>query len=130
MTDPICDMFNRISNAQLVEKGKVNIPFSGVKFKIAEILEKKGFIGEVKKRGKAEKKIIAIALKYDKDKSPAISGFKRISKPGQRIYKGSKELQRVRSGFGIAIVSTPSGIMTASEAKRNKIGGEVMVEVW
>lgn len=129
MTDPIADMLNRIRNAQAVSHQTVNIPFSNLKYEIAKVLKKHGFIEKVEKKGKKVNKTIEITLKYD-GKTPVISSLKRISKPGQRIYKGSKELRRVRGGYGIAIISTPKGLMTNKEARKQKIGGEVLCEIW
>lgn len=129
MTDPIADMLNRIRNAQAVSHQTVNIPFSNLKYEIAKVLKKHGFIEKAEKKGKKVNKTIEITLKYD-GKTPVISSLKRISKPGQRIYKGSKELRRVRGGYGIAIISTPKGLMTNKEARKQKIGGEVLAEIW
>ena len=130
MTDPITDMLNRIRNAQLVRHEVVEIPFSGIKFKIAEILKKQGFVLDYKKMGKATGKLIKIDLKYTEEKEPAISGFKRVSKPGQKIYKRAKEIRRVKGGSGMAIVSTSKGVMTGEEARKQKIGGEILCEIW
>jgi len=128
--DPITDMFNRIRNAQAVHKETVEIPFSNPKLKIAEILKSEGFIFDFKKRGRRAKRIIKIDLKYLDNKTPSISGFKRISKPGQRIYRKAKELKPVKSGYGKAIVSTSKGLMTGREARKQKLGGEIICEVW
>ena len=130
MTDPITDMFNRIKNAQAVRHKTVEIPFSKMKKKIAEILKKEGFIEDFKQIGKVPKKVIKIKLKYDDNLIPAISGIKRISKPGQRIYKKAKEIKRVKGGYGIAIISTNQGLITDKEARKRKIGGEVICEIW
>ena len=127
--DPITDMLNRIRNAQAVHHPTVNIPFSNLKYEIAKILQKEGFIAGVEKKGRTQKKMIEITLKYDK-KKPAISGLKRISKLGQRIYKGYKEIKPVKSGYGIAIISTSKGLMTNKEARRQRLGGEVICEIW
>lgn len=127
--DSITDMLNRIRNAQAVLKPTVDVPFSDLKYEIAKILEKRGFIEKTEKKGKKIRKILEIVLKYD-DKSPAISGLKRVSRPGQRIYKGFEELRSVRQGYGIAIVSTSKGLLTDKEARKNKLGGEVLCEVW
>ncbi len=124
--DSIADMLTRIRNAQMVRKKTVRIPFSKEKFKIAQILSKEGFVGEIKKRGKKTKKSIEIELKYLPDKSPFISLLKKISKPGCRIYAGYKELKPKR---GILIVSTSKGIITHKEAKKFKVGGEVICEI-
>ena len=106
------------------------MPFSNPKLKIAEILKNEGFILDFKKRGRKNGRIIRIGLKYLDDKMPSITGFKRISKPGQRIYKKAKEIKKVKSGYGKAIVSTSKGLMTGEEARKRKIGGEVICEVW
>jgi len=129
MTDPITDMLNRIRNAQAVLKETVEVPFSNFKYEIAKILEKNGFIEKVEKKGKKTKKIIEITLKYD-NKIPAISGLKRISKPGQTIYLGHRKIKRVKGGYGIAIISTSKGLMTDKEARKQKLGGEVICEAW
>jgi small subunit ribosomal protein S8 len=125
----ITEMLNKIRNAQAVLKEQVDIPFSNFKYEIAKILEKYNFAESVEKKGKKDKKIIEITLKYT-EKVPAISGLKRISRPGQRIYKSFKELRPVKSGYGIAIISTPKGLMTDKEARKQRLGGEVICEVW
>jgi small subunit ribosomal protein S8 len=129
MTDPITDMLNRIRNAQSVGHSTVDIPFSKIKYQIAQILAKKGFIEKVEKKGRKTRKIIRLTLKYI-DGIPAISGLKRVSKPGQRIYLPYKKIKRVKGGYGIAIVSTSKGLMTEKEAKKAKVGGEVICEIW
>ncbi len=130
MTDPITDMFNRIKNAQAVANKTVDVPFSNLKLKIAEILKKQDFILDFKKRGRKPHQLVRLELKYDSDKMPALAGFKRISKPGQRIYQKAKEIRKVKSGYGSSIVSTSQGIMVGREARRKKVGGEIMVELW
>jgi len=129
MIDPITDMLNRIRNAQAVLKDTVDVPFSNLKYEIAKILEKQGFIAKIEKKGKKTKKIIEITLKYLENR-PAISGLKRISKPGQRIYKNTKEIKQVKGGYGITIISTPKGLMTNKDTKKQKLGGEIICEVW
>ena len=129
MVDPIADMLNRISNAQMAGKPEVPIPFSNLKFSIAQILEQNKFIGKVEKKGRKNNKFIDIVLKYE-DKMPAISGLKRISRPGQRIYFASGEIKSVRGGYGIAIISTSKGLMTGREVRKQKLGGELICEVW
>jgi len=127
--DPITDMLNRIRNAQATLKSKADIPFSKIKYEIAKILEKEKLIAKVEKKGKKAKKFIEITLKYE-DKIPAISGLKRISKPGQRIYLPYKKIKPVRAGYGIAIISTSKGLMTDKEVRREKVSGEVICEIW
>jgi len=127
--DPISDMLNRIRNAQAVLKEQVDMPFSNLKYEIARVLEEKGFIEKAEKKGKKTKRTIEITLKYN-DKVSVISGLKMVSKPGQRIYKSFREVRPVRSGYGIAIISTPKGLMTDKEVKKQRLGGEVICEVW
>ena len=129
MTDPIADMFNRIRNAQAVLKETVSVPFSNLKYEITKILQREGFIEKAEKKGKNTKKVIEITLKYE-NKEPAISGIKRISKSGQRIYFKAKKIRRVREGYGIAIISTAKGLMTNKDAKKAILGGEVLAEIW
>lgn len=129
MTDPISDMIIRINNAKSVLHPTVSIPFSNFKYEIAKILEKEGFIAKVEEKGKKIKKIIEITLKYD-IKTPMISGLRRISKPGQRIYSEAKEIKKVKGGYGLAIISTPKGLMTNKEARKKRMGGEIILEIW
>lgn len=129
MTDPITDMLNQIKNAQAVGKTEVFIPFSELKNKIATLLMNENFISDVKKITRQEVKTIKIDLKYENG-LPAIEGIKRVSKPGQRIYVKANDLKKVRGGFGISIVSTPKGLMTNKQAKKEKLGGEVLLEIW
>jgi len=130
MTDPITDMLNRIRNAQAVNHQTVEIPYSDFTNNLVEILIREGFLAKLEKRRKREKKIIKVYLKYTADNTPAISGLKRISRPSQRIYKKSKEIRKIRGGYGIAIISTPQGLMVDKEARKKKLGGEVICEVW
>ena len=129
MTDPISDMINRILNAQAVLHPTVSVPFSNFKYEIAKILEKEKFLDKIDEKGKKVKRVIEITLKYE-DKTPAISGLKRVSKPGQRIYAEAKEIKKVKGGYGISIISTPEGLMTNKEVRKRKLGGEVILEVW
>ena len=129
MTDPITDLLNQIRNAQAVGKTEVLIPLSKIKNDIANILSKEGFVGEVKKATKGKIKALKITLKYD-EKVPAIAGLNRVSKPGQRIYEGFSEIKRVHGGYGISIVSTSKGLMTNKEARKQKLGGEIICQVW
>jgi small subunit ribosomal protein S8 len=129
MTDPITDMLNQIKNGQAVGKTEVLIPLSKIKNEIAMILSKEGFIGEVKKATKDKIKALKISLKYENE-IPAIAGFKRISKPGQRIYNAVSEIKKVRGGYGISIISTSKGLMTNKDARYKKMGGEVICQIW
>jgi small subunit ribosomal protein S8 len=129
-TDPIADMLNRIRNAQAVEKQTVDVPFSLIKYNIAQCLEGEGFIGQVVKKKKEKRRFLNITLKYDTDGTSLITEIKRVSTPGQRIYKQKKELEKVKGGRGVSIISTPKGIMTNNEARKKGLGGEVLCEVW
>ena len=129
MTDPIADLLNRIRNAQAVLKPTVEVPFSNFTYELASILEKNGFIERIEKKGKMAKRFIEITLKYS-GKTPIISGLKRISKPGRKIYLKRKKIKPAREGYGISIVSTSKGLMTDKEAKRARLGGEIIAEIW
>lgn len=129
MTDPVSDMLTRIRNAQAALHQTVVVPFSQLKFNLARILEKEGFIDEVSVRGRKVKKNIEIKLKYEKNK-PMISVLRRISKPGQRIYLSKDEIRPTRQGYGLAVISTSQGLMTDKEARIKKLGGEIICEVW
>jgi small subunit ribosomal protein S8 len=129
MTDPITDMLNQIKSGQAVGKTDILVPFSKIKNEIALILSREGFLGEVKKTTKGDHKALKISLKYNND-LPAIEGFKRVSKPGQRIYQKIDEIKKIRGGYGLSVISTSKGLMTGKEAKVKKIGGEVICEIW
>ncbi len=127
--DPIADMLTIIRNGLATKKESVKVPFSNLKLKIAEILEREGWIEKAEKKGR-RRKYILLKLKYDKDGNPVISGLKRVSKQGQRIYKGYKEIKKVKGGYGIAIVSTSKGVLTDKEARKKRVGGEIICEIW
>lgn len=129
ITDPITDMFNRIMNAQAVKKETVDIPFSQIKQDIAAVLKRGGFIKDFDKKGRGAQKHLEVELLYKNDLM-SFKGFKRISSPGQRIYKSYKEIFPVRNGYGINIVSTSHGIMSGDEARKKKVGGEMLAKVW
>ncbi|MDP0488004.1 MAG: 30S ribosomal protein S8 [Fusobacterium sp. JB021] len=129
LTDPIADMLTRIRNANAVMHEKVDIPYSNLKFKLAEILKEEGYVTNYKVITDDNKKNIRIYLKYD-GKDRVIKGLKRISKPGRRVYAQVDELPRVLSGLGIAIVSTSKGIVTDRVARQENVGGEVLAFVW
>lgn len=122
-------MLTSIKNALAVKHSTVVIPFANLKYGIAKIFEKEGFIEKVEKKGRKSKRLIEITLKYSDD-TPVISGLKRISKPGQRIYSNWKKIKRVKGGYGMAVISTSKGLMTNKEARKNKLGGEIVCEVW
>jgi len=129
MTDPISDMLTRIRNSTAVKQAKVLIPFSKLKFRIANILEKEKYVESIKELETAGRKNIEIKLKYNQDGSSVIKTIKRISKPGLRIYLKSNEIPSVLQGYGISIISTPKGLLTNKEAKAKKVGGEIICEI-
>ncbi len=131
MTDPIADMLTRIRNANTSKHDKVDIPASKMKVSIAEILLKEGYIQKFEIVDVGDFKNIRVTLKYGKDKNEKIiTGLKRISKPGLRVYAGRGELPRVLGGLGIAIISTNQGVVTDKEARKLNVGGEVLAYIW
>ncbi|CAM3494760.1 30S ribosomal protein S8 [Paenibacillus lupini] len=130
MSDPIADMLTRIRNANVVRHETVELPASKVKKQIAEILKREGFIRDAEYIEDNKQGMIRIFLKYGPNQERVITGLKRISKPGLRVYTKSTEVPRVLGGLGIAIISTSKGIMTDKEARQGKAGGEVVCYVW
>mgnify|MGYP002662526781 CR=1 FL=1 len=125
MSDPIADLLTRIRNAQMVAKQTVSVPSSKVKVAIAQVLKDEGYIDGFSVRDEAGKSQLEIVLKYYAGR-PVIERIERVSRPGLRIYKGSEDLPRVMNGLGVAIVSTPRGLMTDRSARANRVGGEVI----
>ncbi len=130
ITDPIADMLTRIRNANNQKHASVDIPASNMKKAIAKILLDEGYVKNVEYLEDATQGVIRITLKYAENKQKVLTGLKRVSKPGLRIYASCEELPRVLKGLGIAIISTSKGIMTDKEARRNKVGGEVLAFIW
>ena len=131
MTDPIADMLTRIRNANTSKHDTVDVPASKMKLAIADILVKEGYVAKYDLVEDGAAKNIRITLKYGKDKNEKIiSGLKRISKPGLRVYAGKDELPRVLNGLGVAIISTNNGVITDKEARKLNVGGEVLAFVW
>jgi small subunit ribosomal protein S8 len=130
VTDPISDMLTRIRNAQMVRHGLVELPSSRTKAAIAEILKREGYLADVEVVKRKPQDLLRLRLRYSERREPAISGLKRVSKPGLRVHVGRKEVPRAFGGVGIAIVSTSQGIMTGLEAFKKGIGGELMAYVW
>ena len=126
MTDPIADMLTRIRNKNQNRDKLVSMPTSKMKEQIAKILKEEGFIEEFK----VEDKTLTLTLKYANNKERVITGLKRISKPGLRVYAKASEIPTVLNGLGIAIISTPHGVITDKEARKNNVGGEVIAYIW
>lgn len=129
LTDPIADMLTRIRNANIAKHELVAIPFSKIKESIANILKNEGYISEYELKEEGSKKDIVITLK-SVDGEAVIKGLKRISKPGRRVYSSVESLPKVLGGLGIAIVSTPRGVLTDKECRKQSVGGEVLCYIW
>ncbi|MEX2247456.1 MAG: 30S ribosomal protein S8 [Dehalococcoidia bacterium] len=130
MTDPIADMLTRIRNAVTAKHEHVNIPASKMKVAIAEVLQREGFIRGFEVLEEGPRKLMRVQLNYTGKKEPVLSGLQRVSKPGLRVYVQKREIPRVYGGLGVAILSTPHGVMTGQDAWRRRIGGEVICYVW
>jgi small subunit ribosomal protein S8 len=130
VNDPIADMLTRIRNACMARNATVECPASKMKLAIAEILKREGFIRDYEVREGAPYNTIAITLKYTSDRRSVISGLKRVSKPGLRIYTRRADMPRVRGGLGISILSTPRGVLADHEAWQQQVGGEVLCYIW
>lgn len=128
--DPISDMFAKIKNALAVQKETVSISYSKVKMEIAKVLLRANYIKEINRRGKKNKKTMELVLAYDENGKGLITHLSRISKPSRRVYLSLKEIKPVRRGYGMMIISTPKGILTDKEAKKEKVGGEAIAEIW
>ncbi|HEX9236597.1 MAG TPA: 30S ribosomal protein S8 [Actinomycetota bacterium] len=130
MTDPIADMLTRIRNATMAQKDDVVMPSSSLRERVAEVLAQEGFVAGSSVEGEGKARTLTIRLKYGPNREKTISGLKRISTPGRRVYAGRTELPRVLGGLGIAILSTSHGIVTDRQAKKLGVGGEVIAYVW
>jgi small subunit ribosomal protein S8 len=129
LSDPIGDMIARIKNAQVRNHKKVDLPSSNFKMKIADILKNEGFIKDFKINKENNKSLLSLELKYHSG-NPVISTFERVSKPGRRIFSSADSLPKINNGLGIAIVSTPKGVMTDIDARKQKVGGEIICKVF
>jgi small subunit ribosomal protein S8 len=130
MTDPIADMLTRIRNAALARHDRTEVPASRLKAAVAEILKSEGFISDVRPSEGDGPRKLTIVLKYGRDRQSAIDGVRRVSRPGRRVYVAHDRIPRVFSGLGISILSTSRGLMSDREARRQKVGGELLCEVW
>lgn len=130
MTDPIADMLTRIRNANVVRHVTVDIPASSIKRSIASILLEEGFIKNIEELMDGSVPVLRVTMKYDTNKDRVITGLKRISKPGLRVYVGREDIPKVLGGLGIAVISTSKGIMTDKHARNEGLGGEVLCYIW
>jgi small subunit ribosomal protein S8 len=129
-TDPISDMLTRIRNANTALHPETTMPSSKIKEEIARILSEEGFIDGWKTEDVPVGSELTVRLRYDGERKSVLQGIRRVSKPGNRVYKGAQDISRIRGGIGVSIVSTSSGLMTDREARRRNVGGEVLCEVW
>ncbi len=130
ITDPVGDMINRIKNAGAAKQVSVSIPHSLLKQAIAEKLKEHGFVKAIEKHGRKVRKTLEITIAYNDNSTPRIRGVKRISKPGRRMYTAVKDIVPVKYGHGAAFLSTPKGVLTGLEARKAKVGGEMMFHIW
>jgi small subunit ribosomal protein S8 len=130
MTDPIADMLTRIRNGSKAKLEKVDIPASKLKLEIAKILKDEGYIKNIKMVKDRRQGVIRVYLKYSDEELPVIQGIRRVSRPGNRVYVGNDRIPRVMGGLGTAILSTPKGVQTGKQAKKDNVGGEVLCHVW
>ncbi|MBI2940920.1 MAG: 30S ribosomal protein S8 [Chloroflexi bacterium] len=130
VNDPIADLLNRIRNGIIARHESVVVPTSRIKLAIAKILKEEGFVKDFELVKDSQNRMMRIWLRYTGKKEPVLTGLRRVSKPGLRVYAKADDMPRVLHGMGIAIVSTPQGIMTARQARRQKVGGEVLCHIW
>lgn len=130
MTDPIADMLTRIRNASSAGHKRVDVPHSGIKEAMAGILKSEGFITDCKTVDKGGFRFLRVRLRYDEEGVSFITGLSRVSRPGKRVYTGHKEVPRVMGGLGLTILSTPRGLMSGRDARKNSVGGEILCSIW
>ena len=130
MTDPIADLLTRIRNAGMARKDEFSLPSSTLKERIAEILQREGYLAAVSSEGEGKGRTLTIRMKYGTGRESSINGLERVSKPGRRVYAGKDAVPRVLGGLGIAILSTSQGILTDRQARKQGVGGEVLAYIW
>jgi small subunit ribosomal protein S8 len=130
MTDPIADMLTRLRNGFLARHDRVEMPHSKLKQHLAEVLKGEGYVDDVRTTDGEGAKVLTVVLRYGRDRQPAIDGLRRVSSPGRRVYVRHDRIGKVCSGMGVSILSTSRGVMTDREARKQKVGGELLCEVW
>ena len=130
MTDPIADLLSRIRNAQVAKHDRLDVPASKLKLEVVKLLKDEGFIKNFREIEGTPVGTLRVFLRYSQDGVPAISNIERVSKPGRRVYRKSDEIQPVRNGLGIGIVSTSQGLLTDTQARERRVGGEVLCQIW
>lgn len=124
------DLLTKIKNGQAVKKESVKLPYSEMDFVIAELLTKHKFVEAASKKGRAPKRVLDVKLRYDKEGVPAVQGVNVLSRPSRRLYAGYKDLRPVRQGYGLLVISTPKGIMDGKSARQQKLGGQLLFQIW
>ncbi len=130
MTDPIADFLTRIRNGARARHGQVQIPWSRLTERIARVMHEEGFLGEIATEDEGHRKRLRITLRYNDQRASVITGLARVSKPSLRVYVGCEEIPMVRHGLGISILSTPMGVLVDRQARRQRVGGEILCSVW
>lgn len=130
VNDPVADLLVRLKNAAVLGQTSLSLPYSNFKMAIVQTLKGAGYVKAVEKKGKKVRKTLDVILECDAAGKPRLSGMKRISKPGRRVYRGARELFAIRYGHGALILSTPKGVLTNTEARKQKVGGEALFEIW
>jgi small subunit ribosomal protein S8 len=130
VNDPIADMLTRIRNAAMASQGEAAIPASRLKREIARVLKESGFIDDFRVDSSGPRPMLVVALRYDEDRRPLIEGLERVSKPSRRVYVRTGEIPRIRNGLGIAVLSTPRGVLSDAQAREAGVGGELLARVW
>jgi len=130
VNDPISDLITRLRNAAMVRKDLVVVPYSNFRLVVLTKLEEQGYVRTIGKRGKRARKCIEVSIAYGPDGAPKLQGLVRVSKPGQRIYQSVKKIRPVKYGKGALILSTPKGILTGEEARKEQVGGEALFKIW
>jgi len=130
MNDPISNLIIKIKNASRTNKASISFPYSKLAFAVVELLQKEGYVGEITKKGKKVVKTMDIEMAYNEDKTAKVTDVQRVSKLSKRVYAGSKDLKSVRSGYGLLVLTTPLGVIGDKQAKKQKVGGEVLFKIW
>ena len=130
MTDPIADLLTRIRNAHIAKHDRLEVPASKLKLSLCKLMEEQGYIRGFRVHERPPAKLIEVLLRYDDRGTPAISSIQRVSKPGRRVYRSANELRPVLNGIGVSILSTPLGLLTDDQARRQRVGGEVLCEIY
>lgn len=130
MTDSTSDLITRIRNALMMQHAQVTIPYSRLKESVLKILQQEGYIQNIEILGEGVRKMLVVGLKYAADGSPVITSLRKVSKPSRRVYRGTSDIKAFRRGLGLKIITTSKGLLSDGQARKQKVGGEVLIEVW